>query len=272
MSPIIFISYSAKDEILASAIHAFLNSSGIKAIKAPDDIAPGTNWAAAITRMIEGCTHMVLVWTSNSMASQEVSKELTLAMQCGAVIIPFRSEDLAPEGAWRYHLSQVQWLEAHAMPEGQALESLLRQVGGSSPAGAPANQPPAAATQPTSAPPAPAPRSPAQELSPTDRSTIRKKKLIAGLLALSLGGLGAHKFFLGRTLQGCIYLGLFIIICVVLGAYGSEPEATANDADGFAGLIILLISGLAFAEATTYFTRSIEDFERINIRGKRPWF
>ena len=258
MPPIIFISYSAKDEILASAIHAFLNSSGI---------APGTNWAAAITRMIEGCTHMVLVWTSNSMASQEVSKELTLAMQCGAVIIPFRSEDLAPEGAWRYHLSQVQWLEAHAMPEGQALESLLRQVGGSSPAGAPANQPPA-----TYAPPAPAPRSPAKELSPTDRSAIRKKKLIAGFLALALGGLGAHKFFLGRTLQGCIYLGLFIIFCVVLGAYGSEPEAAANDADTAVGLLFFLISGMALAEAITYFTRSIEDFERINIRGKRPWF
>jgi len=271
MSPIIFISYSAKDEILASAIHAFLNGSGIKALKAPDDIAPGTNWAAAITRMIEGCTHMVLVWTSNSMASQEVSKELTLAMQCGAVIIPFRSEDLAPEGAWRYHLSQVQWLEAHAMPEGQALESLLRQVGGSSPAGAPANQPPAAATQPTSAPPAPAPRSPAQELSPTDRSTIRKKKLIAGLLALSLGGLGAHKFFLGRTLQGCIYLGLFIVMFVI-ALSGSEPPAPTNDADTAVGLILFFISGMALAEAITYFTRSIEDFERINIRGKRPWF
>ena len=80
MSPIVFISYSAKDEVLASAIHAFLNGTGIKALKAPDDIAPGTNWAAAITGMIEGCTHMVLIWTSNSMASQEVSKELTLAM------------------------------------------------------------------------------------------------------------------------------------------------------------------------------------------------
>jgi hypothetical protein len=105
--------------------------------------------------MIEGCTHMVLVWTSNSMASQEVSKELTLAMQCGAVIIPFRSEDLAPEGAWRYHLSQVQWLEAHGMPEGQALEALLRQVGGITPQSPPtseAPQPPAAPAPPTQTP------------------------------------------------------------------------------------------------------------------------
>lgn len=273
MSPIVFISYSAKDEVLASAIHAFLNSTGIKALKAPDDITPGTNWAAAITGMIEGCTHMVLIWTSNSMASQEVSKELTLAMQCGAVIIPFRSEDLAPEGAWRYHLSQVQWLEAHAMPEGQALETLLRQVGVGTPVGVPSAQPPdSGATQPTTAPPGPVPRSTPQELSQADRSAIRTKKLTAGLLALFLGGFGAHKFFLGRTVQGCIYLGLFIMTFVIAGAFGSEPEAPANDADGVVGLLILFLSGMALAEAITFFTRSVEDFERINIRGKRPWF
>jgi hypothetical protein len=271
MSPIVFISYSAKDEGLASAIHAFLNSSGIRALKAPDDIAPGTNWAAAITGMIEGCTHMVLVWTSNSMASQEVSKELTLAMQCGAVIIPFRSEDLAPEGAWRYHLSQVQWLEAHGMPEGQALQALLRQVGGSTPQSPPtseAPQPPAAPAPPTQTPSL----TPLLEPSQADRSSIRNKKLTAGFLALFLGGFGAHKFFLGRTLQGCIYLGLWVMTIVILGAFGSEGENIENAADLVGVLLIMALGILPFAESITYFTRSVEDFERINIRGKRPWF
>jgi len=271
VSPIVFISYSAKDEGLASAIHAFLNSSGIKALKAPDDIAPGCNWAAAITGMIEGCTHMVLVWTSNSMASQEVSKELTLAMQCGAVIIPFRSEDLAPEGAWRYHLSQVQWLEAHGMPEGQALEALLREVGGSTPQSPPAAaaaQPPVAPAPPTQAPSP----TPIAELSQADRSSIRNKKLTAGFLALFLGGFGAHKFFLGRTLQGCIYLGLWVMTFVILGAFGSEGENIENAADLFGVLLISVLGILPFAESITYFIRSVEEFERINIRGKRPWF
>ena len=273
MSPIVFISYSAKDEVLASAIHAFLNSTGIKALKAPDDIAPGRNWAAAITGMIEACTHMVLVWTSNSMASQEVSKELTLAMQCGSVIIPFRSEDLAPEGAWRYHLSQVQWLEAHAMPEGQALEALLHQVGVGSLVGAPSAQPPdSGATQPAAASPAPVPRSTPEELTQADRSAIRTKKLTAGFLGLFIGSFGAHKFFLGRTAQGCIYLGFFIMTFIIAGSFGSEPEAPANAADGVVLLLLILLSGMPFAESITYFTRSVEDFERINIKGKRPWF
>ncbi|MCP4810366.1 MAG: NINE protein [Proteobacteria bacterium] len=33
-----------------------------------------------------------------------------------------------------------------------------------------------------------------------------KNKIVAALLALFLGGLGIHKFYLGQTVQGVIYL------------------------------------------------------------------
>lgn len=33
-----------------------------------------------------------------------------------------------------------------------------------------------------------------------------KSKLVAGLLAIFLGGLGAHKFYLGKPIQGLLYL------------------------------------------------------------------
>ncbi len=87
-----------------------------------------------------------------------------------------------------------------------------------------------------------------------------------------LGGFGAHKFFLGRTLQGCIYLGLWAMTIVILGAFGSEGENIENAADLIGVSFIMVLGILPFAESITYFTRSVEDFERINIRGKRPWF
>lgn len=120
-----FISYSAQDAGLASAVYAFLKSNGYEAVKAPEDIALGEDWAASIASLIEYSDYFILLWTHNSMSSKEVAKELTLAMDCGSKIIPFRAEDLSPEGAWRYHLMNVQWLEAHAMPEAAALEALL---------------------------------------------------------------------------------------------------------------------------------------------------
>jgi len=271
MTPVVFISFSAKDQELARAIHAFLNNAGIKALKAPEDIAPGTNWAAAITEMIEGCTHMVLVWTSNSMASQEVSKELTLAMQCDAVIIPFRSENLAPEGAWRYHLSQVQWLEAHYMPEGQALEALLRQVGDGYPLASTTT--PAAARLPALT--ASAIRSPPASThvyDQDDKNTVLTKKLTAGFLALILGLFGAHKFFLGLTIPGCIYLGVWVVLFVIVGVFGSGPDSPPKTAEGIVGGLAILMFGMTIAESITYFTRSVDDFNRMNLKGKRPWF
>jgi len=120
-----FISYSVQDAGLASAVYAFLKSNGHAAVKAPDDIALGEDWAASIANLIEHSDYFILLWTHNSMSSKEVAKELTLAMDCGSKIIPFRAEDLSPEGAWRYHLMNVQWLEAHAMPEASALDALL---------------------------------------------------------------------------------------------------------------------------------------------------
>lgn len=32
------------------------------------------------------------------------------------------------------------------------------------------------------------------------------KKVVAGVLALLLGGIGIHKFYLGRTIQGVLFL------------------------------------------------------------------
>jgi TM2 domain-containing membrane protein YozV len=37
-------------------------------------------------------------------------------------------------------------------------------------------------------------------------NSVKKSKAVAVLLALFVGGVGAHKFYLGRTLSGVVYL------------------------------------------------------------------
>ena len=68
------------------------------------------------------------------MASKEVAKELTLAMQSNTVIIPFQVEDLAPEGAWRYHLANLHWLQAYSTNHESACRNLADQIQGITPA------------------------------------------------------------------------------------------------------------------------------------------
>lgn len=108
----VFISHSTQDTHPASAIKQQLQAAGLKCWKAPDDINPGESWPSAITRALSTCRIMVLVWSSHSLASKEVSKELTLAMRNGLTVIPFRIENVRPTGEWDYHLANTHWMDA----------------------------------------------------------------------------------------------------------------------------------------------------------------
>ncbi len=71
------------------------------------------------------------------------------------------------------------------------------------------------------------------------------KKIIAGILAIVLGGLGIHKFILGYTQEGIIQL--LIGLCGI-------------------GSIIGLIEGII------YLTKSDEEFYQTYQVGKKGWF
>jgi hypothetical protein len=270
--PIVFISYSAKDSALASAMYIHLRSGGVNARKAPEDIRPGENWAASITLMIEQCSHFVLLWTSNSIGSKQVSKELTLAMDCGSVIIPFRSEDRSPEGAWRYHLANVQWLEAHAMSESEAFNLLSQQI---SPKSEP-RQNSIDITSDTKKELAQVPSRPLAKTQdknvPSSSDGVRRKKIIAGMLALFFGTFGVHKFFLGQWRAGCVYLGLWIILAFSAAMISpvENHQSTIFDVV-FLNLFVVLIL-LPISEAFAYLSRSDKEFYRLNISRKRAWF
>lgn len=85
-------------------------------------------------------------------------------------------------------------------------------------------------------------------------SSAEKSKLVAGLLALFVGGLGIHKFYLGNNTAGIVMLlcSLFGIILLFI------PTAVV-------GIIALI-------EAILYLTKSDEQFEETYVRNKRAWF
>ena len=86
----VFISHSSADRHAASLIKQHLQSQGLRCWKAPDDILPGESWPQAILRAIGNSEVMLLVWTGNATTSQEVGKELTLAMRNNLTVVPFR--------------------------------------------------------------------------------------------------------------------------------------------------------------------------------------
>lgn len=72
------------------------------------------------------------------------------------------------------------------------------------------------------------------------------KKVVAGILAILLGFLGIHKFYLGYTKEGIIQILLNIIF-------------------GIGGLIGII-------EGIIYLTKTDEDFYQTYQVGQKPWF
>lgn len=74
----------------------------------------------------------------------------------------------------------------------------------------------------------------------------KNKKVAAGVLAILLGGLGIHKFYLGYTVAGIIQLCLSFLC-------------------GIGGLIGLI-------EGILYLVKSDDEFEQTYILHQREWF
>ena len=77
-------------------------------------------------------------------------------------------------------------------------------------------------------------------------SKPENKKVVAGIFAILLGGLGVHKFYLGYTKEGIIQL-ILGLLCGIGGVIG-------------------LIEGII------YLTKSDEEFYQTYQVGQKTWF
>lgn len=110
MSPI-FICYSSKDEAVAREVAQFLEAEGLKCWFSARDVSGGQNYQESIVNSIERAGGMVFLFSTNSGASGEVRKELSLAGSVNAPVFPLRLSPIAPSGALRYELATRQWID-----------------------------------------------------------------------------------------------------------------------------------------------------------------
>jgi hypothetical protein len=108
----VFISYSTDDANEANAIVNALESNGARCWIAGRDIQPGEIWAQAIMTAISGSRIAVVVFSASANSSKDVLNEVDAAIRKGLIVIPFRIEKVAPDGAMEYHLRTRHWLDA----------------------------------------------------------------------------------------------------------------------------------------------------------------
>lgn len=81
-----------------------------------------------------------------------------------------------------------------------------------------------------------------------------KNKIAAGLLAIFLGSLGIHKFYLGYSKEGLIMLLVTLFGSLFL----------------FLGGVVMGV--VALIEGITYLTKTDKQFETIYVQGEKGWF
>jgi predicted ATPase len=130
MTGSVFISHSSADRGEAERIRADLEARGFPCWIATRNVAPGANFAEEIIRALAQSRVMVLVFSRNADASDEIKKEVVLAGQQGVLVIPLRVEDVLPSGALRYEFTTRQWIDlfAHRETNMERLVSQLEQV------------------------------------------------------------------------------------------------------------------------------------------------
>ena len=77
---------------------------------------------------------------------------------------------------------------------------------------------------------------------------VDNKKIAAGILAILLGPLGIHKFILGYTKEGIIWLAISVLTC---------------------GIVTSL---LGLIEGIIYLTKSDDEFYQLYQVNKKAWF
>lgn len=81
-----------------------------------------------------------------------------------------------------------------------------------------------------------------------------KSRVVACLLAIFLGSLGIHKFYLGYN-----QAGLIMLLITIFGIF----------LFGIPGIFVYII---AFIEAIIYITKSDQEFYQIYVANKKQWF
>ncbi|MEY2559757.1 MAG: hypothetical protein QOG51_172, partial [Verrucomicrobiota bacterium] len=127
----VFISHSAQDKKAAETICAALEDAGIRCWVAPRDVRPGKSFPGEITRALQQTKVMLLIFSKHSNSSEQVLREVQLAVDCHVPIVRLRIQDITLSDDLRYYLSTPQYLDALTTPLSKhigRLEAAIREL------------------------------------------------------------------------------------------------------------------------------------------------
>ncbi len=104
----IFISYSRRNSEQALSLAERLRASGANVWMDTAALAAAETWSAEIVNAIEKCTHFILLLSDDSVASINVTKEVSLASEAKKTIVPIEIHHCELNAAMKYALAGLQ--------------------------------------------------------------------------------------------------------------------------------------------------------------------
>lgn len=127
----VFLSYSSKDAESAQRIAQALGERGIEVWKDDHSIAAATRWSEQIVNGIDNAFALVLLGSTHALNSDNVSREVQLAMDKRRTIVPVFLEDCFVPPSFQYALAGLQILyleDAEDVAGMTALEEVLNAL------------------------------------------------------------------------------------------------------------------------------------------------
>jgi TIR domain len=120
----VFISHAHEDEATADAVYTTLEAAGVRCWMARRNISPGAEWPEAIVDAIDHCRAMVVIFSSSANKSRQIVREVQRACDKDVRVVPFRIENITPDGSLAYYLGPLRWLDASTPPLDGHLQEL----------------------------------------------------------------------------------------------------------------------------------------------------
>jgi hypothetical protein len=127
----IFISYSRRDSEFVDRLIAALERYGFSTWEDVKALAGGDVWKAAISKAVRECDAFLVILSPQSASSENVSKELAIATKHARRIVPVMYEACKIPDKMEYDLAELQWADFVGPTFDEALEKLVRALGGS---------------------------------------------------------------------------------------------------------------------------------------------
>lgn len=109
----VFISYSSKNEEFALALYKECLNFNLDVWFAPKSIQIGESYAPAIYKAIKDCNVFILILSTHSIKSEQVKREVGLAVKFEKKIFPIKIDDCQINEDFEYFLEGVQYIFAN---------------------------------------------------------------------------------------------------------------------------------------------------------------